>query len=322
MRPPPPKPPQRTSSFRRKSSDQATTTHDSLRRTNSFRVKSSVTEKVATKDSLQRASSFRMKSSERVMAQPQDSLQRPGSIRRIASDQVTTQTGNSLQIFDSTSDCDKTKTQESLQRAGSFRKKIPPPVEPTSPRRGQTNSVIKTAGGFSNGPTKQNSLLLPSKFTPFAHKDDIKQSPQTQKSPQEPVSIQPTSPKSALANLSEFERLLARQRMKVESDESNKTTAWLESPPPSTNGTVIHRSEGIKSATDMDLPKKKAPKPPRRTSSFKSYQKPTKYKGDCNGTPEVTFRQHFNISHSELGQDNQPSTSPSTGQTRPSSAIH
>ena len=312
MRPPPPKPPQRSSSFRRKSSDQTTKTQDSLRRTNSLRVKSSVTDQVTTQDTLQRAGSFRMKSSDKVMAQPQDPLQRPGAVRRIESDQVTTPTQNSVQ--NSISDCGKTNTQ-SHPRANSFGKKLPPPLEPTSPH---TNPVIKTAGVFSSGSPKQNSLLLPSKFTPITHKEDIKQSSQTQKSLQH-TTVPIKQPTPTHADLSEFERLLARQRMKVESDELNKTA---EPQSPYTNGVVYH-SGGRRAATDMDLPKKKAPKPPRRTSSFKSSQKPTKYEGDCNGAPEVTFRQHFNITQlpSEFGrQDDQPSTSPSTGQTRP--AIH
>lgn len=311
MKPPPPKPPQRSSSFRRKSSDQATKTQDSLRRTNSLRVKSNVTDQVATQDTLQRTGSFKMKSSDKVTTQPQDPLQRPGAVRRTESDQVTTPTQNSLQH--STSGC--VKTQESHQKADSFGKKLPPPLEPTSPHM---SPVIKTVGVFPGGSPKQNSLLLPSKFTPITHKEDVKQSSQTQKSLQH--TTVPVKQPTPHANLSEFERLLARQRMKVESDELNKTAASLESQSPYTNGEVVYHSGGMRAATDMDLPKKKAPKPPRRTSSFKSSQKPTKYKGDCNGTPEVTF---FNISQlpSEFVRlDDQPSTSPSTGQTRP--AIH
>ena len=199
----------------------------------------------------------------------------------------------------------------------------------TSLSQQQVSPIIKTVGVFSGGPVKQNSMILPSKFSPLPHKEDVKQNPRSHRSAQDgdctsiPASVQTSLPKcvpSNLSNTSEFERLLARQREKVESDQL-KAMSWLQPPPPSINGAVMHRSTsfGIKAATDMDLPKKKAPKPPRRTSSFKSHQKPTKYEGCCNHTPETTrnsFRRHLTTPPGRLADRLSPSsTSPSTGQS-------
>ena len=208
-----------------------------------------------------------------------------------------------------------------------------PTVEP-SPSQQQTSPVIKinVPGMFAGGSAKQNSLLLPSKFSPVAHREE--HSSRGYKPQQDgrytslSISVQTSPhPKSVPpSNSSEFERLLARQREKVESHQP-VTVPPL---PPSTNGEIIRQSsslEGMKAATDMDLPKKKAPKPPRRTSSFKSYQKPTKYEEKySNNTSELAFRGYntapqFPQESGELADPLPPSsTSPSTGQSRLSSA--
>ena len=216
-------------------------------------------------------------------------------------------------------------TEASFRRGGSLRikKSSPPPAEQAvmpSTTQPHTSPVLKTAGAVFGGGTKQSSLLLPSKFS---LRDDVKASsrgPQSEQQvdhtlPPASSSLQPTSllppmtkqpppdPSSSL----EFERLLARQREKVEA----------KVPTTSLNGiTFTHPLEERRSATDLDLPKKIAPKPPRRTSSFRSSQKPTKYEGHNS----ETVVQRHTTTQKELATPY--STSPSTGQTRPSSAVY
>ena len=208
------------------------------------------------------------------------------------------------------------------------------PILPSSNQQ-QTSPVIKV-NVFSGGPTKQNSLLLPSKFSPVPHKEEHSsrgyRTEQDGRHTSLPTAVQPSPhPKSVPSNTSEFERLLARQREKVESDQP-PTISSQPPPPPSTNGGIIHQVsslDGMKAATDMDLPKKKAPKPPRRTSSFKSYLKPAKYEKYSNNTntSELMFRRHNTapqlppeIDSGKLADCiSSSSTSPSTGQSRLSS---
>ena len=235
---------------------------------------------------------------------------------------------------------ERVEEKESLQRAGSLRVKSQPSVQVQrfSPQpQPQTNPVIKTTGAVSvNGGTKQNPLLLPSKFN-----HEVKQSPQSQASEQNvsnsaPVSVQLTRPPPSTAQpqsnmpngFAEFEMLLARQRERVEADEVAKSQT-ISSTHPSSNGPVtIHHqnfltTERAKATTDdMDLPKKKAPPPPRRSSSFRSRKK---YEGPSDHRPpQVVLRQHILHCQTESGQRggsvSPSSTSPSTGQCRPSSA--
>lgn len=259
----------------------------------------------------------RHNSTGQVRAPPPKPPQRSSSFRRKKSEQVA--------------------AQDSLQRTGSLRLKKTPTVEPILPssNQQQTSPVIKVnvSGVFSGGSTKQNSLLLPSKFSPVPHKEEHSsrgyRTEQDGRHTSFPTSVQPSPhPKSVPSNTSEFERLLARQREKVESDQP--VTIYSQPPPlPSTNGGIMSSLEGMKAATDMDLPKKKAPKPPRRTSSFKSYIKPAKYEKYSNNanTSELMFRRHNTAPQLPPETDSgkladclsSSSTSPSTGQSRLSS---
>ena len=242
---------------------------------------------------------------------------------------------------------------ESFQRAGSFRvRRSPPPPPPPAPAVESTVTqhavqqqsstctppVIKTASSGGGGKRK-SSLLLPSKFN---HKEDTKQAPQSppQHSEQQTsaaVSLQPSSnPKCDVpSSNSEFEKLLARQRDKIEAD---LETALPKPPPPSSsNGAVINYLSpslegGLRvAATDMDLPgKKSAPAPPRRTSSFRSRQKYRyqSYSSSSHAADEVALRRHSDSPNAVCeeagtllpGDQSPSSTSPSTGQSRPNSS--
>ena len=259
----------------------------------------------------QHSSSSRHNSTGQVRAPPPKPPQRSSSFRRKPSKQVV--------------------SVNSLQRAGSLRIQKAAPL-PTKQQQQQTSPITKSAGVFAGGGTKQNnSLLLPSKFSPRG--DDWKQPLEQNTDPQAhhtsvssqpaPV-VQPTKHQSPdVSGSLEFERLLARRREKVEAEQANPPQETsLQLPPHSTNGTIIHRSSsleyGTRAATDMDLPKKIAPKPPRRTSSFRSSQKYDSY-NSSSSNPSVVLRQRTTDPSKLAICLSSSLTSPSTGQARPSS---
>ena len=253
----------------------------------------------------------RQNSTGQLKAPPPKPPQRTSSFRRKSSEKVEPK-------------------ESSLQRAGSLRVKSQSLVE--APQ--QASPVIKTTGAGAG--TKQNSLLLPSKFSNEAKLQFARsQQPEQHTSTSGPVSAQPPQPPlPSTANrppsngLAEFEILLARRREKVEADTVTKAQGNSCSLSSSNSLVIPHQNfltpEGTRAATDMDLPKKKAPPPPRRSSSFRSRKK---YEGRSDHhPPEVVLRRHNAAPHWPTGSSMQksslspPSTSPSTGQCRPSSA--
>lgn len=273
----------------------------------------------------------RHNSTGQVRDPPPKPPQRSSSFRKKSSDQTTAHL---------VGDC--------LQRSGSLRvkKSSSPPTEQTTcvplsvTQQQNTLPTIKTA--TSSGGIKQHSLLLPSKFS---HKEEIKQSSQ---SPQHgashnsvavsllpptnqnhvTVSLQPSSNQSTtnfeVSSSSEFEKLLARQREKIEAEKVKSTLSQTQQP--SCNATEIDYLNSLKdgehrAATDMDLPKKCAPIPPRRTSSFRSRQKYQYQSYSSTHASEIALRRHSTTPQSKLTRDlSLSSTSPSTGQIRPNSS--
>lgn len=224
-----------------------------------------------------------------------------------------------------------------LQRSGSLRVRSQPPPETREQQQPPQSHNLQQPGSPSKVPASGGSKhslqsLLPSKFTRGLRPPSRSQQPEMNDSTATDI-VQPPPvtvsqpPQSVSRSFAEFETLLARQREKVEADETSRSQMIGSSWHPTSNGPVTHHQNFQSAennmtrtaATDLDLPKKKAPPPPRRSSSFRSKRR---YEGQSVTRQTLTPVAYGGLHDSGKsgGYLSPPSTSPSTGQSRPTSA--